>query len=76
MSFRPVLLMAIEDRFTYGVYNIVKAVLMLALPLHMNQRTVCCNSGIEIIIYVKKLRHEIYFVRSTRKYREHSIIFR
>ena len=53
---QPVLLMAIEDRFTYGVYNIVKAVLMLALPLHMNKRTVCCNSGIEIKIYIKKVR--------------------
>ena len=41
----PVLLMAIEDRFTYE-YIILRAVLMFALPILTNRRTVFCNIGI------------------------------
>jgi NADH:ubiquinone oxidoreductase subunit K len=41
----PVLLMAIEDRFTYE-YIILRAVLMFALPILTYRRTVCCNIGI------------------------------
>ena len=42
----PVLLMAIEDRFTYEYIILTGAVLMLALPILTNRRRVYCNSGI------------------------------
>ena len=42
----PVILRAIEDRFTYEYIILTRAVLMLALPILTNRRRVCCNSGI------------------------------